>query len=248
MRVGGCASARHVFRTAAQEFEGSTPSIAEFEAHNFRIKAPPCGTGPLDLETQFFIRPPEDIDVRVCCYLDITRFPAQARRMRCVCVRACVRVCVRVCACVRVCVRACVCVLCAHVCVCAVSYHLVNASFIACQVLSRSVLNWHCLAKGNQVGDELSDARVCLLVHQYATEPLFSPPEYIATFSTVLQSVWRGGVRVPVTKFNDATAQRWPSGPDGSLLLFFIHVVFFYSFLSGLMSSSCIILSASQQI
>ena len=123
-----------------------------------------------------------------------------------------------------------------------------NASFLACQVLSRSGLYWHCLAMGNQVGDELSDARVCLLVHQYATEPLFSTPEYIATFSTVLQSVWRGGVRLPVTKFNDATAQRWPSGPDGSLLLLFIHVVIFYSFLSGLMSSSWIILSASQQI
>ena len=89
------------------------------------------------------------------------------------------------------------------------------------------MLNWHCLAKGNQVGDELSDAGVCLLVHQYATEPLFPTPEYIATFSTVLQSVWRGGVRVPVTKFNDATAQRWPSGSDGSLLLFFIYVVIF---------------------
>ena len=119
-----------MFRTAAQEFEGSTPCIAEFEAHNFRIKAPPCGTGTLDLETQFFIPPPEDIDVRVCCYLDITRFPPQARRVRCVCVRACVRacVCVRVCACVRACMcvrvlRACMCVRC--------EYHLVNASFIA---------------------------------------------------------------------------------------------------------------------
>ena len=69
----------------------------------------------------------------MCGCAAISTSPGSPRRrvacVVCVCVRACVRACV--CVCVRACVRACVCVFCAHVCVCAVSYHLVNASFIA---------------------------------------------------------------------------------------------------------------------
>jgi hypothetical protein len=79
------------------------------------------------------------------------------------------------------------------------------------QVLSRSVLNWHCLAKGNQIGDELSHGAVCILVRAHADDPLFSVAEYIATFSTVLQLIWRGGVQVPDTKFKASTALCWPS-------------------------------------
>ena len=82
------------------------------------------------------------------------------------------------------------------------------------QVLSRSVLNWHCLAKGHQIEDELSHAAVCIVVRVHADDRLFSVAEYIATFSTVLQLIWRGGVQVPDTKFKASTALRWPSAGD----------------------------------
>jgi hypothetical protein len=106
------------------------------------------------------------------------------------------------------------------------------------QVLSRSVLNWHSLAKGNQIGDELSDAAVCVLVRAHADGPLFDVAVYTATFSTTLQLIWRGGVQVPVTKFKASTALRWPSASGtlcghsaciSSFIPSFLHLFFVYS-------------------